>query len=594
MQLTELPYFNSRLDCLFSDSVISFSAERPDLGNWRLRDYIGGPEITTILVVRLYRNCRDLKSFASFSGFNNSKKGGVTMAKRIVGIDLAITGSHKASVYDSQKIEFMGKSFHFTRSYEGFSLLLNKATDDPSCEVCFVMEPTSGTWKPLSAFLMAKGYMVYLVKPQKVHDLRKFLKKHTKSDRVDSQTLAKLPIVDPQGIYPLTLPRADIEALNRYCRQREQIVRSISARKTRVQALFTAVNPLLMQCFGENKFTCCVRAFLRHYADPHKVVKLGVKRLSLFLSRHAFGSVEASLASRIYEASLSVVRIYAEAKELGNLAFDPEQLQEEVNIELDLMEFEEKKVKYLDEKIETLYLKLDPERVLMSISGFGPVIAPSILGATRNPKRFPNIRAYKCFCGLIPRKKQSVDRDRKGLSITKSGQRILKKSYCLAAETARKYDPECASLYQRLIAKGRHHNQAICAVASNLAGRTFSVMKRAALGTESPVQGSCDVLYALRDFQGQIIDRKRARTLVKERFPSKKERESAQNLKSRQSFPRSRDNSSKIYGPSLPMDNYTTQGEILKEKFVCEMSVKQYKLISRDNQKKAKKLLDSS
>ncbi|MGB3478377.1 MAG: transposase [bacterium] len=205
------------------------------------------------------------------------------MAKRIVGIDLAVTGLHRAAVYDSVSVAFVGKSFTFNRSYEGFMLLLHKATSDFRGEVLFIMEPTSGAWKPLSVFLMAKGYTVYLVKPQKVYDLRKFLKKHTKSDRIDAQALAKLPIIDAQGIYPLTLPKSDVEALNRYCRQRERIMRSISARKARIQAYFTTVNPLLMDCFGEHKYTRCCRAFLRQYVDPFKVVKLGVKRLSNFL-----------------------------------------------------------------------------------------------------------------------------------------------------------------------------------------------------------------------------------------------------------------------------------------------------------------------
>ena len=42
------------------------------------------------------------------------------MAKRIVGIDLAVTGLHCAAVYDSVSVVFVGKSFTFNRSYEGF------------------------------------------------------------------------------------------------------------------------------------------------------------------------------------------------------------------------------------------------------------------------------------------------------------------------------------------------------------------------------------------------------------------------------------------------------------------------------------------
>jgi transposase len=491
------------------------------------------------------------------------------MSTRLVGIDLAIVSAHRASIYDGQSMRFVGKSFLFSRSYEGFTSLLKRSTNGATSEeVSFVMEPTSGAWKPLSAFLMAKGYIVYLVKPQKVHDLRQFLKKHTKSDRIDSQTLAKLPIIDPQGIYPLTPPATEIEVLNRYCRQRERIVRSISARKTRIQGLFTAVNPLLMECFGQEKFTRCSRAFLRRYSDPYKVVRLGTKRLARFLATHSFGSPPPSLALRIYEASRSAVEIYRDAKERNRLPFSPEQFQEEIHIELDLMEYEEEKVRYLEEKIEALYHVLDSGGVLQTIPGVGPVIAPSILGATGNPERFRNLRAYKAYCGLVPRKSQSSTRDTKGLPITKSSQRILKKHYCMAAQTARKYDPEAAVLYNRLITRGRHHNQAICAVASNLAGRTFSVMRRAGVGTGSPVRSIEGVCYVLRDFEGEKIDPKSARVLVEERFPSKKKRERVQNLRSRQSLPTSRDNSSKNCGQSLPLRNHTRQGKIVKQESI--------------------------
>ena len=304
-------------------------------------------------------------------------------------------------------------------------------------------------------------------------------------------------------------------------------MRSISARKVRIQAFFTAVNPLLMECFGEHKYTRCCRAFLRCYADPFKVVKLGVKRLATFLARHAFGTPEALLTVRIYKASQSAVNIFRQAKAVNALPFSPEQFQEEINIELDLMEYEEKKVKYLDGKIEALYQRVDPGKVLRSIPGIGPVIAPSIIGVTGNPKRFANIRAYKAFCGLVPRKKQSATLDIKGLRITKSSQRILKKGYCLAAETARRYDPEAACLYHRLKARGRHHNQAICAVASNLAGRTYSVMKRTGLGTDKLLYNTAHLRYVIRNFEGKDINLKQGRTLVVERFLTKNNRESA-------------------------------------------------------------------
>jgi len=132
-------------------------------------------------------------------------------------------------------------------------------------------------------------------------------------------------------------------------------MQSISTRKTRIEAFFTTINPLLIECFGERKFTRYSKAFLRHYADSHKVVRFGVKRLATFLANHVWSTPEASLAVWLYEASQSAVNIYCEAKASDTLPFSAKQFQKELNIELNLIEFEEEKIKYLDKKIATLY-----------------------------------------------------------------------------------------------------------------------------------------------------------------------------------------------------------------------------------------------
>ncbi len=43
---------------------------------------------------------------------------------------------------------------------------------------------------------------------------------------------------------------------------------------------------------------------------------------------------------------------------------------------------------------------------------------------------------------------------------------------------ARKHDPQLAALYQRLMAeRGRHHNQANCAVATHLSDRIYALLR---------------------------------------------------------------------------------------------------------------------
>lgn len=444
------------------------------------------------------------------------------MAVRLIGVDLAITGKHRASIMEPNGT-FVGKSFSFDRTFDGFNFLLEKAIPkgNPDEQLTFIMEPTSQSWIPLSCFMIAKGHKVFLVNPRKVSDLRKYYKKYTKSDRIDSRVLAKLPLVDSENLNELYLPDSIIGALKNYCKQRIRIVNSISARKNRIQALFICINPKLMESFKRDKFTQGARAFMRKYANPFKVKRLGISRLSNFLKSNCFGQPSPELAKKIFRACIDTIKIYQPMEDKHSLPFDYEQKQDEINIELDLMEYEEKKVAYLDKKISKFYHQIDPAEILKTHKGMGDVNASTILAATGNISRFSNVREYKSFCGLVPKKKQSTHCDKQGLPVRKSASQLLKKSYYLVAETARRWDVEYAHFYHRLIQRGRHHNQAMCALASKAAARSYALMKRLRQNRDSAFS-EADLGYKLRDLDGNIIDSKQARNIIMEKYPGKR------------------------------------------------------------------------
>ena len=94
---------------------------------------------------------------------------------------------------------------------------------------------------------------------------------------------------------------------------------------------------------------------------------------------------------------------------------------------------------------------------------------------------------------MFPTKSSSGGQDRPGQRLTKSGNDRLKRALYLAADTARKIDPELAAVYWRLmVKKGHHHKQALCAVATRLVNRIYRVRK-----TGQP--------YVLRDLTGTPI-----------------------------------------------------------------------------------------
>ena len=112
-------------------------------------------------------------------------------------------------------------------------------------------EPTGLAWIPLATYLRARHPDSRLVKArlQKVAALRKYLRGHAKSDRVDGVTLAKMPFIDAEQLEEAYLPPAEYHALQRLTRQRERLMKSITIRKNRIGAIVEGYLPGLRAAF---------------------------------------------------------------------------------------------------------------------------------------------------------------------------------------------------------------------------------------------------------------------------------------------------------------------------------------------------------
>jgi transposase len=162
---------------------------------------------------------------------------------------------------------------------EGFEYFFTKIEENRLNTIRIICEPTSMMWFPLAVAAKKRGHSVYRVKSEKVSDLRKYYKKHTKTDRIDADTLAKIPIVDEDSLYEVELPSAGHTALNRMVRQHEKLTVSISNRKRRIQDLVTFAVPLLLDCF-EDPFNLRARLVFKKYFHPVRVKRLGTTSLN--------------------------------------------------------------------------------------------------------------------------------------------------------------------------------------------------------------------------------------------------------------------------------------------------------------------------
>jgi transposase len=462
---------------------------------------------------------------------------------RYVGIDLGIRTSHKAVVLDG--LERRGKPFSFEVSRDGFEELLRRATAGGEGPVKFVLDPTGLAWVPVAAYVTAAGHRAYLVKPQKASRLRKFLYEHTKSDSTDAETNGRLPQVDREGAHELTLPTAEQMTLRQLVKRRERLMREAADQKRRIHALMVMANPSLMSAMGEAAFGQAAQAFYRSYADPEKVVKLGLAGLCKFWSRHSKGKAAPELAVRVFEACRKTVELYSNLRRTNRLPFDYGEIQEELRADLDWMERAEQEAKKLDPRIVEIYQRFDPDCTLETIMGIGEVIAPAVEALIGNIVRFRSGRRFVGYIGLCPRKKQSGMSD-PAMPITKAGQRLLKKYFYLAAETARHWDPDFAAYYARRYARGDDHNRIIIALARKMALRVYAVLMRRERARQATATGrpAEPVPYVLRNPKdGSAIDKKQARALILENYtravanPERSKRDAARKGKTKVTGP---------------------------------------------------------
>jgi len=150
---------------------------------------------------------------------------------RTIGIDLAVRASHRAVVMDAQG-HFITPVLTFRSRWEEIERLVGKAREGVEADhpLQAVMEPTGMAWFPVSVALSRLGVKpIYLLNGQKVHDLRRFYKRHSSSDRISARVLARMVIVDPESLYPLEIPSAPRLACQRGCKELDRLQEQITA-----------------------------------------------------------------------------------------------------------------------------------------------------------------------------------------------------------------------------------------------------------------------------------------------------------------------------------------------------------------------------
>lgn len=410
--------------------------------------------------------------------------------RRLVGIDLGIASAHTVRVLDGEGNTVAKRKAWPTVESLGEVETAALAGTPAGTKLEVIVEPTGPAWLPIAVFFTSRGHVVHRVSSAKAADLRRFLSRHTKTNGIDADTLARLPLFDPAGLQPLELPGSERAALDRRVRATDRLTQQGALHKRRIKDLTRQLLPMtpLTGDLGAADL-----AVLERYADPNALLKAGIKRLTALIAKASHNHQGIDRARQWLAAAEASIELYDAhpAVAFSDLAAEVRLLRA-VQAEL---------AAHATER-ETCYRWVDPTALARSLPGVADVGGPALVAAMGDPARFRRGNQFRSFTGLTPKASETGDTDRKGQPMSKAGSSLLRTTLVRAADTARKTDPQLARIYYvQMVERGKDHLGALCVVAANLAERAWAVMHRG-------------MPYVICDTDGRPVEPDEAKTII--------------------------------------------------------------------------------
>jgi transposase len=411
-----------------------------------------------------------------------------------LGIDVACRAEHQATLAIDGKPVWRGRKF-ITCTFDLDRIWGDLDVADPG-ELIVVLEPTRNAWLVLAQWFRRRGATVVMVPTTQSADLRKYYSKHAKNDRLDSEVLARLPLLHPEGLRAFT-GDSSADPLRRLTKQRSTLVKRRTAVYSRLDALIELLGPAWYDVLGSN-YTKSGLAFLTRYADPHAVLRLGEARLTRFLQARSRGQYGPAPAKALVAAARETLALW------GPDGMDFAELGADIAVEAEQAIFLSAQIKEVDERLANFYAEADPDGIVASAPGVGPVTSAVIAGRIGDPARFTSLAAIRAYSGMVPRVNQS-GLGEKRCGVTKAGDPLLREMLFLAADHARLVDPQLAAKYVRLMSGDRHRDSAICHLATDLLTRIAACMRTGQR-------------YVIRDVDGRKLTEVEGRAIVRTKY----------------------------------------------------------------------------
>jgi transposase len=330
-------------------------------------------------------------------------------------------------------------------------------------QMVFGMESTGIYHLNLYEHLRRNGIFPHVINPIEIDKKAKNRIRKTRTDKIAADIIAEKLITDarPEQQYIL---EPNLYGLREHCRILYRLRNEMNKCKVKV------TRDLDILCYGYDKL----------FDNNLSPSSIAVMKLA-FRKTRFLDVTETELVKEIspyYGRQRDAVEKAERLTTLFSTSEPPEYLKEPLLLELHLLinqyELLKTQMDRVKRKIEKSTSQLKTR--IKSIIGIGDFTGGLILGELGDIRRFESSKKVVAFAGLDPVLKESGSSRREG-HISKRGSPMLREALFLAAFPASKYNPVCKPLYDRLRAKGKHHNLCLTAVARKLLLIVYSVLK---------------------------------------------------------------------------------------------------------------------
>ena len=378
-----------------------------------------------------------------------------------VGIDIAKL-NHFASAISSDG-EILMEPFKFTNDGDGFSLLESNLASicDDKDNIIIGLESTAHYGDNLVRYLVASFYKVCVLNPIKTSTMRKNNIRKTKTDKVDTYIIAKT-LMFQESLRFVTFYDLDLMDLKQLGRFRQKTIKQRTQLKIQLTSYVDQVFPELQYFFKSGLHQKSVYALLKEAPTPKAIASMHMTHLANLLKVNSHGHFTKEqakelrvLAQKSVGASDSALSIQI-THTISQIELLDSQL-EQVEAEMaDIMKFN--------------------DSVIMTIPGIGYINGGMILGEIGDVHRFSNPNKLLAFAGLDPSVYQSGNFQARRTRMSKRGSRVLRYALINAAHNVVKNNATFKTYYDKKMAEGRSHYNALGHCAGKLVRIIWKMM----------------------------------------------------------------------------------------------------------------------